>query len=163
MSDLWVVNASPLIVMGKIGHLDLLTQLPKDIVVPSAVAEEVNAGPEGDTARLAIETGMFQIAEVPEPTPELAAWDLGSGETSVLSFALNNPGWTAILDDGAARKCAVTFGIDVKGSLAIIILAKKRGIIPSAKPLLRAMQEAGLRLDDKTIRHVLKETVNEDW
>ena len=43
MSDLWVVNASPLIVLGKIGQLDLLTQLPKDIVVPSAVADEIKA------------------------------------------------------------------------------------------------------------------------
>lgn len=163
MSDFWVVNASPLIVMGKIGHLDLLTKLSKDIVVPNAVAEEIKAGPEGDAARLAIETGMFRLVEALEPTPELAAWDLGSGETAVLSYAIDHPNWTAILDDGAARKCAVTFGVDVKGSLAIIILAKKRGIIPSAKQLLRAMQEAGLRLDDKTIRHVLKETINEDW
>ena len=41
MSDLWVVNASPLIVMGKIGHLDLLTQLSKEVVVPIAVADEI--------------------------------------------------------------------------------------------------------------------------
>ncbi len=37
MSDLWVVNASPLIVFGKIGQLDLLNQLSKDIVVPNAL------------------------------------------------------------------------------------------------------------------------------
>ena len=36
MSDLWVVNTSPLIVLGQIGQLDLLNQLSKDIVVPSA-------------------------------------------------------------------------------------------------------------------------------
>jgi predicted nucleic acid-binding protein len=36
MSDLWVVNASPQIVFGKIGQLELLHQLPEDIVVPSA-------------------------------------------------------------------------------------------------------------------------------
>ena len=163
MSDLWIVNASPLIVMGKISHLDLLTQLSKEVVVPNAVAEEIKAGPAGDAARIAIETGMFRLVETPEPTPELAAWDLGSGETAVLSYAIENPNWTAILDDGAARKCAVSFGIPVKGSLAIVILAKKRGLIPSARQLLRAMQDAGLRLDDKTIRQVLKETVNEDW
>ena len=124
MSDHWVVNASPLIVFGKIGQLDLLNQLAKEIVVPQAVATEIIAGPENDAARLAIKAERFRLVEVQEPTPELAAWDLGSGETDVLSYALANPGWTAILDDGAARKCAVTFGIDVKGSLAIVILAK---------------------------------------
>jgi predicted nucleic acid-binding protein len=106
---------------------------------------------------------MFTLVKAEEPTPELAAWDLGSGETSVLSYALAHPGWTAILDDGAARKCAVTFGIGVKGSLAIVILAQKRGLIPQAKQVLRTMQEVGLRLDERTIRRVLKETLDEDW
>jgi predicted nucleic acid-binding protein len=163
MSERWVVIASPLIVFGKIGQLDLLTRLPKEIVVPQAVANEILAGPENDAARLAIESRMFSLVEAEEPTPELAAWDLGSGETSVLSYALANPGWTAILDDGAARKCAVTFGIDVKGSLAIVILAQKRGLIPQAKQVLHTMQEVGLRLDERTIRRVLKETLDEDW
>jgi predicted nucleic acid-binding protein len=163
MSDLWVVNASPLIVFGKIGQLDLFTRLAKDIVVPRGVAQEVIAGPENDAARLAIEASMFRLVDVQEPTPELSAWDLGLGETAVLSFALEHPDWTAILDDGAARKCAVTFGINVKGSLAIVILAKKRGLIPQAKQLLHTMQEVGLRLDEGMIRQVLKETVDEDW
>jgi predicted nucleic acid-binding protein len=163
MDDRWVVNASPLIVFGKIGQLELLTRLTQEIVVPRAVATEIVAGPQNDAARLAIEAEMFQLVDVQEPTPELAAWDLGSGETAVLCYALANPGWTAILDDGAARKCAVTFDINAKGSLAIVILARKRGFIPQAKQVLHTMQEAGLRLDERTIRQALKETLNEDW
>ena len=163
MSDRWVVNASPLIVFGKIGQLNLLTQLPNEMVVPQAAANEIIAGPENDAARLAIEAENFRLVDVQEPTPELAAWDLGSGETSVLSYALANQGWTAILDDGAARKCAVTFSIDVKGSLAIVILARKRGLIPQAKQVLHTMQEVGLRLNERIVRKVLKETLNEDW
>jgi len=124
MSDLWVVNASPLIVFGKIGQFDLLTRLPKEIVVPQTVANEILAGPENDAARLAIETKMFNLVEAEEPTPELAAWDLGSGETSVLSYALANPGWTAILDDGAARKCALTFGVESKAHWRLSFLPK---------------------------------------
>jgi predicted nucleic acid-binding protein len=163
MSDRWVLNASPLIVFGKIGRLDLFSQLAKEIVVPRGVAQEILVGPENDAARLAIAANMFQLVDTQEPTPELAAWDLGLGETAVLSFALEHSDWTAILDDGAARKCAITFGVKVKGSLAIVILAKKRGLIPQAKQILHTMQEVGLRLDDRTIRQVLKETPNEDW
>lgn len=163
MSDLWVVNASPLIVLGKINQLDLLHRLSQKVVVPNAVAEEIKVGPENDPARAAIEHGQFSVIMTSEPTPELAAWDLGLGETAVLSYALENPDWTAILDDGAARKCAISFGIKVKGTLAIVILAKKRGLIPSAKQTLHTMQETGLRLDEKTIRQVLKDAVGEDW
>lgn len=51
----------------------------------------------------------------------------------------------------------------MKGSLAIVILAKKQGLIPQAKQVLHTMQEVGLRLDERIIRQVLKETINEDW
>ena len=60
MNEQWVVNASPLIVLGKIGQLDLLTKLPQRIVVPAAVVSEIIAGPEGDAARLAIQTKILQ-------------------------------------------------------------------------------------------------------
>jgi predicted nucleic acid-binding protein len=163
MGDRWVLNASPLIVFGKISQLDLFSQLADEVVVPRGVAQEILAGPENDAARLAIEGNKFQLVDAQDPTPELAAWDLGLGETAVLSFALEHPDWTAVLDDGAARKCAITFGVKVKGSLALVVLAKKRGLIPQAKQILHKMQEVGLRLDEKTIRQVLKETLDEDW
>jgi hypothetical protein len=43
--DVWVVNASPLISLEKIGCLGLLARLAKEILLPSAVVAEVAAGP----------------------------------------------------------------------------------------------------------------------
>ena len=163
MPDQWVVNASPLIVLGKIGQLALLSKIPQQIVVPAAVVTEVMAGPATDTARLAMQANMFSTVAAVKISPELAAWDLGAGETSVLAYAMANPGWVAIIDDGAARKCAMTFGIPMKGTLAVIILAKKRGLIPSAAKALRAVQEAGLRLDERVVKEALRISVGEDW
>lgn len=163
MGERWILNASPTIVMAKIGKLDLLTSLPDEVILPNAVAEEIKAGPEGDAARSAVEAGLFRMIETPDPSPELIAWDLGAGETSVISYAIENPSWTAILDDGAARRCAASFRIPVKGSLAIVLIARKRGIIPSAKQTLQAMRDVGLYMDDRIIRQALKETVGEDW
>jgi predicted nucleic acid-binding protein len=163
MPEQWVVNASPLIVLGKVGQLDLLAKLPQRTVVPAAVVSEIIAGPERDAARLAVQAKKFTKVNTPNILPELIAWDLGAGETSVLAYALAHPGWIAILDDGAARKCAKTFGIPMKGTLAVVILAKKRGLIPSAAKVLHAVQEAGLRLDEGLMRSVLQQTVGEDW
>jgi hypothetical protein len=44
----WVVNASPLIVLGRINHLFLLQHLAEEIVVPAGVAKEIARGPEDD-------------------------------------------------------------------------------------------------------------------
>ena len=41
MPERWVVNASPLIALGSIGRLDLLTSLADEVVIPEIVAEEL--------------------------------------------------------------------------------------------------------------------------
>lgn len=47
----WVVNASPLIVLGKIGQLELLGSLAESIVVPRSVTGEVAAGSSDDPSK----------------------------------------------------------------------------------------------------------------
>ena len=42
MTDLWVVNASPLIILGKAEQLDLLPKLADELIVPHAVSGEVS-------------------------------------------------------------------------------------------------------------------------
>jgi predicted nucleic acid-binding protein len=91
------------------------------------------------------------------------AWDLGAGETAVLSLAASEPGRTAILDDAAARKCARSFAIEIKGTLAVVILAKQRGLITSAADLIRMLQSVGYRIDNRLVREALSRTVGETW
>jgi len=163
VSEYWVLNASPLIVLARIGRENLLPALADQIVIPQAVAAEIQAGPVQDQARQALIAGQFTIVETPSPSPELLSWDLGRGETAVLSLAIAEPKWTAILDDAAARKCARSYSLAVKGTLAIVLLAKQRGLIPSAAQMIRALINVGFRLDDRLIRETLIHTVSETW
>jgi predicted nucleic acid-binding protein len=123
MSERWVLNASPLIVLARSGYEDLLLKLPEQVVVPQAVESEIQAGPAGDPARQTLARGRFPIVESPF-REEILTWDLGRGETAVLSYALSNPSWIAILDDRAARTCARSNAIPYKGTLAVVILAR---------------------------------------
>ena len=45
----WVVNALPLILLGKTNHLGLLGALADQVVVPKAVVDEVGTKPDGKT------------------------------------------------------------------------------------------------------------------
>ena len=163
MGERWILNASPLIVLSRIGQERLLQVQADQVVVPFAVAQEIQAGPANDRARLALEAGRFTIIDTLPPPAEILAWDLGAGETAVLTSALAEPGWIAILDDQAARKCARSFSLKVKGTLAVVLQAKQRGLISSAVDVLRSLRESGFRLDDRVIGEALARTTGENW
>jgi predicted nucleic acid-binding protein len=163
VTERWVLNASPLIVLARVGLEDLVSSLAPQAVVPRAVVKEIEAGPAHDPARRALAHGQFVVVDTPPPPLELLAWDLGRGETAVLSWAIAEGGWTAILDDGAARRCARAFSVPVKGTLALVVLAKQHGMIPSAADVIQAMVSTGFRLDDRIIRETLAQTVDETW
>ena len=98
------------------------------------------------------------------PHPLVIAWDLGAGETAVLSHALNNPPYKAIIDDGAARRCARTLSIPLlAGTLAIIIAARQKRLIPAAVPVLQALRSHGFRIQETVLHRALRETVDEMW
>lgn len=50
----WVVNASPLILLGKTGQVELLGALADQVAIPRAVADEVGAKSDGDETLKAI-------------------------------------------------------------------------------------------------------------
>lgn len=163
IAERWVVNASPVIAPARVGQVELLLRLPASVVIPQEVAEELTRAPEGDPARCAVESGLFPIVATAVPPPALLAWDLGAGETAVLAYAMAHAGWVAVLDDSMARRCARSFFVRMKGTLAIVILAKQHGLIESASQVLRALRSAGFRLDDAVIRDALTRTVDEQW
>ena len=138
MSNRWVVNASPLIALCKIDHQSLLFDLTDELILPQAVADEIAAGPADDPARQFLAAISIPIVDVPS-LPAVLAWDLGAGESAVLSYASANAGWTAVVDDGAARRCARTLELPLIGTLGIVIRARTLGIIPAAAPVLKAL------------------------
>jgi len=116
--------------LAHIGAEHLFSVLADEVVVPRAVALEVEEGPVEDRARQALATGQFTLVDTPPSPVELLAWDLGSGENAVLSLALTEAGWTAILDDAAARSCARSFSVHVRGALGVVRLPDSGGSSP---------------------------------
>ncbi|HXV60334.1 MAG TPA: DUF3368 domain-containing protein [Vicinamibacteria bacterium] len=162
MSEVLVVNASPLIALAKIGRIDLLEKLASAVVVPESVVGELVAGRVGDPARKAIESGWGQRARAERIPLEITEWSLGAGESEVLAVALSRPGAVAVLDDARGRSCAKTLGVPVVGTLGLILKSKRVGHIASAAELLRALRDGGSYLDDALITAALA-VVGESW
>jgi hypothetical protein len=70
----WVVNASPLIALAKIGQLELLLAPSRTLLIPEAVAEEIRIGPPQDPARAALTSGFGGTPIPVDVSPEVIAW-----------------------------------------------------------------------------------------
>jgi predicted nucleic acid-binding protein len=151
-----VVNASPIISLAKIGHADLLLELSSELIIPKGVYQEITNHKNTDSAVEWLkrqDSSLMRDVGVPLL---IAEWNLGKGESQVISFASQNLQFAAVLDDRAARKCAELFNIKIYGTISIIIKAKLNGIIPKIKPLLLKLQSSGFRISEDIIMASLK-------
>ncbi|MEH1926720.1 DUF3368 domain-containing protein [Nostoc sp.] len=156
MAELPVINTSPLIFLTKGGFLDLLLLMGSSIIVPDAVAAEIQAYGEIDVTVVALNNTDWLVVQETPPVPNVIQnWDLGQGESAVLTWGYVNPGTEVILDDLAARRCAAALGIPVRGTLGIVITAKQRGVIPTARPVLEQLRLCGMYLSDRVINQSL--------
>jgi len=152
-----VINASPLIFFSRGQRMDILHHFADPIFVPEPVAHEIRMrGLQDITAKSLENTSWLEIVASP-PTPEIISdWALGPGESSVLSYAYANPGVEAIIDDLNGRKCASLLKIPVRGTLGIILVAKKRGLIPKARPVIEELIRSGLYLSRQILDEALR-------
>lgn len=156
MSRVWVVNASPLILLGKVGHVTLLSDLSDKLIVPDVVAREVGAKPEGERiiSEVASLPGARFEAGIATPS-EIEAWNLGRGESQVLALAGVHSGSRAVLDDLEARRCAQSLGVSLIGTLGVVLRAKRKGVIERARPVVEHLRRVGLYASDTLVEQAL--------
>ncbi len=156
-----IINSSPLIVLFKSQQAELLPQLFTEILVPEGVWNEITAAGQNDVASQELpSTSWVQRVEVEVIAPEVAAWDLGPGESEVLSLSLKTADGGAIVDDRAARRCAQALGIVTLGTGGVLVLAKRRGLIPTVSSRIQLLRDAGLWLSDDLV-NLLKQQAGE--
>ena len=158
MSETAVADASPLIYLARTQSLHLLQLAAPEVFIPRAVALEIEArGPADPAARALSITPWLRQVETPRIPNEILVWDLGAGESAVLAWALAHPDSIAVLDDLGGRRCAETLGIRLRGTLGLVLRARRRNLIAEARPVLEALRAAGMYLSDKTIDTALAE------
>jgi len=147
-----VVNSSPLITLFNSQLISLSPQLFETIQVPPAVCQEVTAHKVDVAAQSLPESAWATRTDTVSIHPSVAAWDLGAGETEVLSYASLHPEYIAMVDDAAARRCAISLNISTLGTAGLVVLAKRRGLITSIDEPIQALRNVGLWLGEDLIQ-----------
>ena len=81
---------------------------------------------------------------------------LGMGERAVIACACAHNHDIVGLDDYQARTLAQQMGLKVVGILGILLLAKRRGLVPSVRPLVDSAIDQGFRVAPDLYRQVLR-------
>jgi hypothetical protein len=145
-----IADASALICLRWVDQLSILPGLFGRIVMPpSAAAEATHRG-----SALPAWVDVRPLGRAPDP--RVSAARLGAGETEVLSLGLELPGAWLILDDGEARALARELGLRMLGTAAVLVEAKRAGLLPLVRPVLDLLLAKGFRLSPKVYELILK-------
>ena len=151
-----IVNSTPLIILSKIGELEILKNLYCEIMIPRAVFEEVTR--KNDLAKEKIlKSEWIKIFEVQDKSDrKIYQAKLHDGEVEVMMLAKEISADLLIIDDNAAKKFAKFLGFKVTGTLGILLKAKAEKIISEVRPILDKMLAEKFYISDKILNLVLK-------
>lgn len=143
-----ISDTSCFIVLTNIGELDLLQRIYGSVITTPEVATEYGQTlPGWVEVKAAGDKHLQKVLEL----------QVDRGEASAIALAMEIPDSTLILDDYKARKIAEKLGLEITGTIGVIIKAKLNGIIPSIKPYLDKISKTDFRLSSELEQLALRQ------
>jgi predicted nucleic acid-binding protein len=152
-----VSNTSPLLYLYRIGGIEWLPKLFDEVWTPEAVKNELLAGrSKGYDVPNPDDYSWLSVVN-PKATPsEWLALDLGVGEIAAMALALENPDRVVLLDDMLARRTAQVAGLQVWGTLKVLLEAKSNGIIEQVESYVSQLSDSGMWISGEIRERILK-------
>ena len=155
-----VINTGPIIALAAaLDDLQLLDSLYGTVHVPYEVAAEIRAK---GTAMFAVEQfnaarGLMIMDSAVATIPPLLRNSLDLGEASVIQYALDHEVPTVCIDEVAGRRVARLCGLELTGSLGILLRAKREGHPVLLATAIRRMKQRGIWLSARLVASVLNQ------
>lgn len=162
MERIVIIDSSPLIGLAIVEGLKWLPDIFGTVFLPDSVKREVLPGKAARGEKSiahAIDAGWLSVW--PEPIKAQLEIDLDAGETDCINLALSQADKALlIMDERAGRAVAKEKGLRITGTAAIIGLAKKQGLLASARDTFEVLHNSDFRISATVIKLVL-DSVNE--
>lgn len=156
MARVVIADAGPLIAFAGIDGLFILRALFSRICITASVRDECLVAEGVDAQRIAASIGDGWLA-VEAGSGESAPLtpSLGLGESDSIRLALEDREHSLlILDDRLARRYALRKGLNIVGSVRLLDLAERRGLIQSAEASIMQMSDVGYRVSIALLEQV---------
>lgn len=145
MKEPCVIDSTCLIGLERIGKLDVLPELFEPILIPDEVFNEFGSS--------------FSWLNIETPTNlaliNALKLSVDDGEAEAIALALEK-NCKILSDDKQARSVAKKLGLQVIGTIGMLIQAKQSGLIDLLKPALEDLENNGFRMSEKLKSEALK-------
>jgi len=148
-----IADSSALIALAIVDKLELLDQLFGKVYIPRAVYSEIIKDNKQASVKLKeyCQDKVIDISSIINFNVSL-----GKGESEAIILYKEQDADYLLCDDKKAKKFAQSFGINVIGTLGILLQAKERGYIEKITPIIEILRDSDIFIDEKTYKIVLK-------
>jgi predicted nucleic acid-binding protein len=144
-------DSSALVALSVMGRLDLLEIIFEEIYVPQAVYDEVVvlSKPEG------MKLKKFLAGKVIDAALGITKIGLGRGELEAISLYKTMDADFLLIDDKRAKKFAELNGVNVIGSIGVVLLAKELGKVKTIRDDLEKLLKSNVFVSKHLIERIL--------
>lgn len=143
-----IPDTSCLILLKKIGALNLLNQLYEEVLITDIVIQEFKEPIPISYKKVEIKGNDFF---------KLLSLQLDPGEASVISMGSENSSFTMIIDDLKGRKIARGLDLNFTGTLGVLVKAKRNGLIEKLEPYVEKLIQDGIRISNQVLEEFKKD------
>jgi predicted nucleic acid-binding protein len=151
-----VINTSPIIALvAAIGNLSVL-QIYRKVWVPFEGRQEIAAGGAVQFALAEFDAAHWLHKDAqPLHIATHLLNTLDTGEAAVIQLALDHGVQTVVIDEAAGRRIARLNGLNVTGSMGVLLRAKREGYQFSMLEAIDRMRARGIWLSDRVVAFAL--------
>jgi predicted nucleic acid-binding protein len=143
-----VSDSGPLIAFSRISQLNLLRDTVGQLIVPIAVFNELVSQGHGRPGSEEIAAAdWINSREAPVLQSNLPL-RLHGGEREAIALALSLNA-QLLIDERLGRRAAQDLGIPVIGTLAVLVEARRLGIIEQVRPFVNELRTVGYWIDNE--------------
>lgn len=146
MSSIVISDASCLIALNNIDLLNILKDLYDEVIITNEVKNEF-----GESLPNWINVVKVQDLQKKRELEEV----LDAGEASSIALSLEIEDSILIIDERKGKKIASSLNIKIIGTIGILILAYKKGLIKDLITVILKLVNKGFRLSDNLLNRII--------
>lgn len=150
MPETAIVDTSVLIALDRINLLDILCKIYSEIILPEAVISEFGTPTIGCYSTKKVESSLVKLLMID--------LNIGRGESEAIALA-RETGMRIIIDDLKARKVAETLGLNITGTIGILLKAEKLRLIESAHAKAQELRDKGFYVSDELLKDISRKRI----